>query len=71
MNGIELLKQKLPYDTDYEYGWQHQTGIDNVYLLNGKIHQTRTKDGKCRVISFPVSKNKLVGIPSNIRINEN
>jgi hypothetical protein len=68
LNGVEILKQKLPYEEDYEYGFQHRTGIDNVYLLNGKINQIRTKFDKSRIVKFPVSKNKLVGVPNDFKI---
>lgn len=68
LNDVEILKQKLPYEEDYEYGSQHQTGIDDVYLLDGKIHQVRTKFDKSRIVKFPVSKNKLEGIPNDSKI---
>ena len=36
LNGIEILKQKLPFEEDYELGFQHHTGIENEYLLKLK-----------------------------------
>lgn len=71
LNGIEILKQKLPYEEDFDYGYQHRTGIDDVYLLNSKLHQNRTKFDKSRIVKFPVSKNKLVGVPNDIKIELN
>jgi len=59
LNDIEILKQKLPFEENYDLGFQHHTRIDNEYLLNGKIYQTRNKFGVSRNVSFPVSKNKL------------
>jgi hypothetical protein len=71
LNGIEILKQKLPFDTDYELGCQHQTGIENVYLFNGKIYQNRYKDDKLRFVSFPISKSKLsvLGFPNDFKLD--
>ena len=70
LNGVEILKQKLPFEEDYELGYQHHTGIGNEYLLNGKIYQTRKKFGKTRNVFFPVSKNKLneLGFPNNFKL---
>jgi len=70
LNGVEILKQKLPFEEDYELGYQHHTGIENEYLLNGKIYQTRTKFGETRNVSFHVSKNKLneLSFPNDFKL---
>ncbi len=70
LNGVEVLKQKVPYELDYDQGCQHHTGIENVYYLNGKIYQDREKFGKVRNVSFPVSKNRLseLNIPKDLKI---
>jgi hypothetical protein len=70
LNGIEILKQKLPFEEDYELGFQHHTGIGNEYLFNGKIYQTRNKFGETRNVSFPVSKKKLneLGFPGDFKL---
>jgi len=72
LNDVQILKQKLPYEDDWERGFDKHTHFDDVYLLNGKIHQTRSKNlrwcgspkykfrnNKIRQVSFPVSKKKL------------
>lgn len=70
LNDVEILKQKLPFEEGYELGYQRHIGIENEYLLNGKIHQTRSKFGKTRNVSFPVSKNKLneLGFPNDFKL---
>jgi hypothetical protein len=69
LNDVKILKQKLPYEEDYDHGHQHHTDINNVYLLGGKLHQTRTKYNKSRDIYFPISRNKLIGIPNDFKIS--
>lgn len=70
LNDVEILKQKLPFEEDYDFGKQHHTGIDYEYLLNGKIYQTREKFGKTRNVYYPVSKNKLneLGFPDDFKL---
>lgn len=57
---VLILKQKIPYDETIEAGYDNTTRIYNIYLLNGKIYQTRKK-WLCeeRNVSFPVSKKVL------------
>jgi len=68
LNDDLLFKQKLPYDENWEKGFDHRTSIYDEYILNGKIHQTRTVGWRCgskndnlktRQVSFPLSKRKL------------
>lgn len=68
MNDVQILKQKLPFEDDYENGFNHLTRFDDVYLLDGNIHQIRTKFDKSRSVKFPISKNKLVGVPNDLKI---
>lgn len=70
LNGTQILKQKIPFEISCENGFNHKTNIDNDYLLNGRIHQTRTKFENSREVSFPVSKNKLIeiGFPNGLKI---
>ena len=72
LNGVQILKQKVPFDENYEPGFQHRTGIDNEYLFNGRLYQTREKFGKIRMVSFPVSLNKLneLGFPNDLKLNK-
>ena len=68
LDNILLLKQKIPFDELYESGFDKVTSIYNIYLLNGKIYQTRSKDGKVRQVSFPVSKKRLnQGVDNTIK----
>ena len=79
LNGVLILKQKCPYDTN----WERLTSIYDVYLLNGKLYQKRRKNFGCshpdndktkiREVSFPISKKilKQFNIPNNTKILEN
>jgi hypothetical protein len=71
LNGVDILKQKLPYIENADWGFQHQTSFKNIYLLGGRLYQTRVKEGKRREVSFPVSKSKLQaidGYSDNVKI---
>jgi hypothetical protein len=80
LNGVEIFKHKIPFDTNYDAGHDRHTAIYNDYLYNGRIYQTRTSDvfcggsttGKTRLVSFPVSRKKLLelGVPNNMKIVE-
>ena len=60
LNGVEILRQKIPFEKDYEFGYQNHTRFEDIYFLNGKIHQTRKKfDKPARNVHYPVSKKKL------------
>jgi hypothetical protein len=74
-NSNQILKQKFPYDEDYDKGFDKRTLIYDEYLFNGRLHQTRKGEGKrgvinnhfwgeisgvkTRHVSFPISKAKL------------
>ena len=82
LNDVQILKQKIPFDESYDRGFDKRTAIYDIYLLNGKIYQTRTSDvvgcgsdkhGKTRNVKFPVSKSKLeqFNIPKDLKIELN
>lgn len=70
LNGVLILKQKLPYDTDYRINYQHQTSFKNVYLLNDNLYQTRVKEGKKREVHYPLSKElmKYFNVAKDLKI---
>lgn len=70
LNDIQILKQKLPFESNYENGFNHHTHFSNVYLFNGKLHQTRIKFKKTRDVSYPISKKKLkqLEVPGDFKI---
>jgi|SRR5579859_5163374 len=70
LNDVEILRLKVPFETDYDFGHEHHTNVKDTYLLDGKIYQVRTKFGKSRKVHFPVSKVKLekFGIPEGLQI---
>lgn len=80
LNDILILKQKIPFDTNYEHGFDRRTLIYDEYILNGKLYQKRRKHFGCshpgndeteiREVSFPLSKNKLkqFDIPKDFKI---
>lgn len=73
LNGIQILRQKYPFNTDYEYGLQARLLISEEYLLNGNLYQTRYDIDKLkeRHVKYPISKKKLVElmVPNDLKIN--
>lgn len=59
LNGKQILKQKIPFDSDCDSGYDKNTRFTNEYVLNGRIHQTRTHLSVSRDVSFPLSKEKM------------
>ena len=68
LDGVQILKQKFPYDEDWEKGFDHRTSIYDIYILGGRMYQTRAIWKGCgadnsnpeeRKVSFPLSKKKL------------
>ena len=73
LNGKSILKQKIPFDTNWKYGFDRRTLIYDVHLLNGKIYQKRCKNSSnIRDVSYPISKKILAefNIPKDIKIIE-
>jgi hypothetical protein len=78
LNDVQILKQKIPFNTRYDRGHDRHTAIYDEYLLNGRLHQTRTADvfcgtkttGKTRRVSFPVSRARLqqLQVPDGLKI---
>lgn len=80
LNDILILKQKIPFDTNCEIGFDRKTSIYDVYLLNGRIYQKRTKHFGClhpdndksevREVSYPLSKKILnqFDIPKDFKV---
>ena len=80
LNDVLIFKQKIPFDTNWEKGFDRRTSIYDDYLLNGKIYQKRTKQYGCnhpdndkseiREVSFPVSKKILLqfNIPIDLKL---
>ena len=61
LNDVQIFKHKIPYDESYDRGHDKRTAIYDIYLLNGRIYQTRTSDvvgcgsdkhGKTRNVKF-------------------
>jgi hypothetical protein len=59
LNGIQILKQKVPFQSDWEQGFDRRTSTYNVYLLNNNLHQTREYNRGPRNVKYPVSKKIL------------
>ena len=72
LNDVKILQQKLPFNENFEEGFNCKTDISDEYILNGKMYQTRfdTVTEKERHVSFPLSKIKLkeLGVPNNFKI---
>jgi hypothetical protein len=73
LNGVEILKQKRPFDETMEKGFDAKGFIRDEFIFNGRLFQTRFKDydSKKRFVSFPISKRRLaeLNVPLNIRIS--
>lgn len=68
VDDVLILKQKIPFDENWEKGFDRRTSIYDEYILNGKMYQTRTVGIQCggdndnlktRQVSFPLSKKRL------------
>lgn len=80
LNDVLILKQKIPFDTNWEKGFDRRTAIYDAYLLNGKLYQKRRKSLGCchpdndktkvREVYCPISKNRLnqFNIPRDVKI---
>lgn len=81
INGVELFRQKCPFNEFAEHGWQGKWRYENIYIHNGKLFQTRygtTYDNNSsewirfseRRVSYPLSKKKLeaLKVPSDLKI---
>jgi hypothetical protein len=76
VNGILILRQKLPFDTSYSIDSDLRTWIRNEYLLNGNLYQERIhiedseKGNPSRHVRYPISKKLLneLGIPENFKV---
>ena len=81
LNDVLILKQKIPFDTNWDKGFDRRTSIYDVYLLNGKLYQKRSKNFGCshpdndksevREVSYPISKKILsqFDIPKDFRVD--
>lgn len=43
LNDVLILKQKIPFDTSFEKGFDRRTTIYDEYILNDKLYQKRKK----------------------------
>jgi hypothetical protein len=82
LNNILILKQKAPFNEDREYGYDGCCIVENEYVLNGKLYQTRFSDSdqsmlngfyqktNPRNVSYPLSKNIMAqfAIPKDLKI---
>jgi hypothetical protein len=80
LNNVLIFKQKLPFDTNLELGFDRRTSIFDEYILNGKMYQKRIKWEGCshsnndkteiREVSFPLSKKRLeeFNIPIDFKV---
>ena len=75
LNDVQILRQKFPYDENYDKGFDKRTHICNEYLQNGNLYQTRKgedrqglidnhywqmiKEAKTRQVRFPISRARM------------
>lgn len=58
-NDVEILRIKDPFELNWDSGYQLHTDISNVRFEHGRIYLTKSKFGKVRQVSYPISKKKL------------
>lgn len=82
LNGVQILKQKKPFDNRYDKGFDGCCYICDEYILNGKLYQTRYSNSDQprkyyeagldvpRSVSYPISKKilKQFNIPEDLKI---
>lgn len=75
LNDIKIFQQKIPFNEEYEKGYDRRTSIYDEYILNNKLYQTRYEldTKKERHVSFPLSKERLkqFNIPKDFKIVAN
>ena len=49
LNGNLILKQKFPYDENYDKGFDKRTHIYDEFILNGRLYQTRKGEDRLGV----------------------
>lgn len=63
LNGVEILKLKVPFQENWEFGFQDcHTTFENERIEGNRLHMTKTNHGtnnKVRQVSYPISKKKL------------
>jgi hypothetical protein len=72
LNDVNILQQKIPFNEQFEEGFNIRLSIYDEYILNGKMYQTRydIDKKKERHVSYPLSKEKLkqFNIPKDFKI---
>jgi len=72
LDGVLILKQKASFEETWERGYDGCTHVENEYILNGKMYQTRWRVGTTekREVYFPLSKRKLkeLGVENDVKI---
>lgn len=80
LNGVLIHKHKIPFDRNWEVGFDRTTSIYDEYILNNKLYQKRrcwygclnpmNNKTKIREVSYPLSKRILsqFNIPKNLKI---
>lgn len=84
LNNTLILRQKFPYDDQYDKGFDKRTLIMGEYLLNGKLYQIRQHwlgcglhdagvHTKARHVSYPISRKRLeeLQVPKDLVIHIN
>lgn len=65
LDGHQICKLKDPFDNNWEPDFGCQTLFSEERIEGNRLRMTRTKDGKSRKVSYPISLKMFPqGIPS-------
>lgn len=59
LNNIKVLTLKVPFETDWDNGCQIHTQFCDEFIENGCLYITKIKNGKKRLVKYPISKKFL------------
>ena len=55
-NNIKILTLKIPFEVNWDSGFQIHTQFCDEFIKNGYLHITKVKNGKKRHCKYPISK---------------
>lgn len=64
LNGIQILKLKVPFNEKYMGVYQsgppyNETSFENERIVGSNLLMDKIKNGKVRQVKYPISKEKL------------
>lgn len=59
LNNIPILTLKVPYESNWSWGYQQHTDFREEYVKGNTLYITKEKFGKVRNCKYPISKKIL------------